>query len=128
MATLIPLILILMTVTGAVYPAIDLTAGERERGTLEALISAPVPRHELLFAKYLAVLSVAMLTAVANLTSMIVTAYSSGIEKLLFGSGGVSVATIALMLGLLFVFAAFFAAVILILTSFARSFKRRRPI
>lgn len=123
MATLIPLILILMTVTGAVYPAIDLTAGERERGTLEALISAPVPRHELLFAKYLAVLSVAILTAVANLTSMVVTAYSSGMEQLLFGSAGINLRMLGLMLGLLTVFAGFFAAVILILTSFARSFK-----
>ena len=123
MATLIPLILILMTVTGAVYPAIDLTAGERERGTLEALISAPVPRHELLFAKYLAVVSVAMLTALANLTSMVITAYSSGLENLLFGSGGISLRMLSLIFGLLFVFASFFSAVILILTSFARSFK-----
>src|SRR5262249_53209183 len=38
LAGLIPLILILMTITGAVYPAIDLTAGERERGTLETLV------------------------------------------------------------------------------------------
>ncbi|MBC8116067.1 MAG: CPBP family intramembrane metalloprotease, partial [Candidatus Saccharimonas sp.] len=123
LATLIPLILILMTVTGAVYPAIDLTAGERERGTLEALVAAPVPRHELLFAKYIAVLSVAMLTAVANLLSMVVTAYASGLEGLLFGSSGLSIRVIASTLGLLCVFAAFFSAVILVLTSFARSFK-----
>lgn len=123
LATLVPLILILMTVTGAVYPAIDLTAGERERGTLEALVSAPVPRHELLFAKYLAVLSVAMLTALANLFSMVVTAYASGLEGLLFGTGGLSVRVIVCTLGLLCVFAAFFSAVILVLTSFARSFK-----
>ena len=123
MATLIPLILILMTVTGAVYPAIDLTAGERERGTLEALISAPVPRHELLFAKYLAVLFVALLTALANLLSMVVTAYSAGMENLLFGSGGISIRLLGLIFGLLVVFAGFFSAVILILTSFARSFK-----
>lgn len=123
LATLVPLILILMTVTGAVYPAIDLTAGERERGTLEALVSAPVPRHELLFAKYLAVVCVAILTAVANLISMIVTAYSSGLEGLLFGAAGLSLRLILLTLGLLFVFAAFFSAVILVLTSFARSFK-----
>lgn len=123
MGTLIPLILILMTVTGAVYPAIDLTAGERERGTLEALISAPVPRHELLFAKYLAVLTVALLTALANLTSMVITAYSSGLETLLFGPGGISLRMLSQIFGLLFVFAGFFSAVILILTSFARSFK-----
>lgn len=123
LATLVPLILILMTVTGAVYPAIDLTAGERERGTLEALIASPVPRHELLFAKYVAVVSVAVLTALANLFSMIVTAYASGLEGLLFGSAGLTVRLVVLTLGLLFVFAAFFSAVILILTSFARSFK-----
>jgi sodium transport system permease protein len=123
LATLVPLILILMTVTGAVYPAIDLTAGERERGTLEALVSSPVPRHELLFAKYLAVVSVAVLTALANLTSMVVTAYASGLEGLLFGTAGLSIRLIASTLGLLIVFAAFFSAVILILTSFARSFK-----
>ena len=46
LASLVPLILILMTITGAVYPAIDLTAGERERGTLEILVAAPVPRLE----------------------------------------------------------------------------------
>ncbi len=123
LATLVPLILILMTVTGAVYPAIDLTAGERERGTLEALVASPVPRHELLFAKYIAVVSVAVLTALANLLSMIVTAYASGLEGLLFGSAGLSLRLILSTLGLLFVFAAFFSAVILILTSFARSFK-----
>ena len=123
MASLIPLILILMTVTGTVYPAIDLTAGERERGTLEALISAPVPRHELLFAKYIAVLAVALLTALANLFSMVLTAYSLGLEHLMFATGGISLRMIGLIFGLLIVFAGFFAAVILILTSFARSFK-----
>ena len=67
LAALIPLVLVLMTVTGAVYPAIDLTAGERERGTLEMLIAAPVPRLGLLLAKYAAVLTVALLTALVNL-------------------------------------------------------------
>ena len=79
LAALIPLILVLMTVTGAVYPAIDLTAGERERGTLETLIAAPVPRLGLLFAKYVAVLTVALLTAVVNLIGMTITAHSSGL-------------------------------------------------
>src|SRR5262249_38270174 len=42
LAVLVPLVLILMTMTGAVYPAIDLTAGERERGTLEMLMATPI--------------------------------------------------------------------------------------
>src|SRR5207302_4215612 len=73
LASLVPLILILMTITGAVYPAIDLTAGERERGTLEILVAAPVPRLGLLFAKYVTVLTVAVMTALINLTMMIIT-------------------------------------------------------
>lgn len=123
LSTLVPLILILMTVTGAVYPAIDLTAGERERGTLEALISAPVRREELLLAKYVAVLSVALLTAIANLTAMTATAYATGLESLLFGRGGLSPLLILKVFGVLAVFAGFFSSVLLAVTSFARSFK-----
>lgn len=123
LATLVPLVLILMTVTGAVYPAIDLTAGERERGTLEPLMAAPVSRSQVLVAKYLAVLTVALMTALVNLSAMVATAYGTGLERMLFGSAGLSVQLIALMLLLLTVFAGFFSAVILAITSIARSFK-----
>jgi sodium transport system permease protein len=122
LASLVPLILILMTVTGAVYPAIDLTAGERERGTLEILVAAPVPRFSLLTAKYLAVVTVAVLTAVVNLVSMTITLQVSGLGKQLFG-GGLTSLVIVQLLALLLLFAAFFSAVLLSLTSFARSFK-----
>ena len=123
LASLVPLILILMTITGAVYPAIDLTAGERERGTLEALMAAPVPRLSLLLAKYIAVLSVAMLTAVVNIVGMTVTVLSTGLAPVLFGEHGLSADSIAIVFLLLLLFAAFFSAVLLCVTSFARSFK-----
>lgn len=123
LAALIPLILVLMTVTGAVYPAIDLTAGERERGTLEMLIAAPVPRAGLLMAKYVAVLTVAVLTAVVNLTGMAITSHSTGLNASLFGGAGLSLTVIAKVLLLLGLFAAFFSAVLLAITSYARSFK-----
>jgi ABC-2 type transport system permease protein/sodium transport system permease protein len=120
---LVPLILILMTITGAVYPAIDLTAGERERGTLEILAAAPVPRLSVLFAKYVAVFAVATLTALINLGTMTVTLYVSGVGEALFGVGGLSPLVFVQVLGLLLLFAAFFSAMLLVLTSFARSFK-----
>lgn len=119
---LVPLILILMTMTGAVYPAIDLTAGERERGTLEILVAAPIPRLAVLFAKYVAVLTVALLTALANLVMMALTLGTTGMGKQLFEESfnfGVLMQVLALMV----LFAAFFSAVLLTLTSFARSFK-----
>jgi sodium transport system permease protein len=121
--TLVPLVLLLMTITGAVYPAIDVTAGERERGTLEALVAAPVSRIGLLVAKYVAVLSVALLTAVMNLFAMFFTIYSTGLSSVLFGPAGISFGLILQILGLLLLFASFFSAVLLAITSFARSFK-----
>ena len=123
LAALIPLILVLMTVTGAVYPAIDLTAGERERGTLEMLIAAPVPRVGLLLAKYVAVLAVALLTALVNLTGMAITSHSTGLNVSLFGGAGLSLPVVIKVLLLLALFAAFFSAVLLAITSCARSFK-----
>jgi ABC-2 type transport system permease protein/sodium transport system permease protein len=123
MATLVPLILILMTITGAVYPAIDLTAGERERGTLESLMAAPLPRLSMLLAKYFAVLTVALLTAGANLAGMSITVYSTGLGPMLFGERGLTPAAVLIVLSLLVLFAAFFSALLLAVTSFARSFK-----
>jgi sodium transport system permease protein len=123
LAALVPLILILMTITGAVYPAIDLTAGERERGTLEILVAAPVSRFELLTAKYFSVVAVAVLTALVNLVCMVLTLRFSGLGRALFGDEGLSPGMVAQVLALLLLFAAFFSAVLLSLTSFARSFK-----
>jgi sodium transport system permease protein len=127
-AAVIPFVLILMTVTGAVYPAIDLTAGERERGTLEILMAAPIPRVGVLFAKYVAVLCVALLTAAANLLTMTITISASGMGSLLFGEGGVSAGVVAAVFGLLLLFAAFFSAVLLVITSSARSFKEAQAL
>ncbi len=121
--TLIPFILVLMTITGAVYPAIDLTAGERERGTMEALVAAPIPRMRILFAKFVAVLTVAMLTATLNLIGMLTTIWAFQFEGMIFQSGKFSLIAISQVFALLLLFAAFFSAVLLAVTSFARSFK-----
>ncbi|MFT5527579.1 MAG: sodium transport system permease protein [Pirellulaceae bacterium] len=121
--TLLPLILVLMTVTGAVYPAIDLTAGERERGTLELLIATPMPRIYILLAKYVAVMVVALLTATINLMAMTAAVYFSGLGQALFRDGDLTPATLGIVGLLLLVFACFFSALLLAVTSIARSFK-----
>ncbi len=123
LATMVPLVLVLMTMAGAVYPAIDLTAGERERGTMEALIVSPTPAYALLLAKYSAVVTVALLTALANLSAMTVTLWVSGIGKLIFGDDALSMGVIGTILVLLVLFTMFFASLLLAVTSFAKSFK-----
>ena len=122
LAGLIPLVLVLMTITGAVYPAIDLTAGERERGTLETLMAAPIPRFWILFSKFVAVVTVALLTAILNLLGMFATIWAFQLDKQL-GLEVFNLATMVQILLLLVLFAGFFSAVLLVVTSFAKSFK-----
>lgn len=70
LAPVIGILLILLSLVGAFYPAIDLIAGERERGTLEALLCTPTGRLELLGGKYLCLIVLALLSCVLNLCSM----------------------------------------------------------
>ena len=50
-----------------VYPAVDLCAGEKERGTLETLLSSPAARMEIVWGKLLTVMSFSMATSMLNL-------------------------------------------------------------
>ncbi|MFT7632967.1 MAG: sodium transport system permease protein, partial [Mariniblastus sp.] len=122
LASIVPLILVLMTITGAVYPAIDLTAGERERGTLETLMAAPIPRMGILCSKFVAVWTVAVLTAMLNLIGMFATVWAFQLDKQ-FGGGMFNLTVMFQVLLLLILFAAFFSALLLVVTSFAKSFK-----
>ncbi len=69
----LPALVVLMVLLGAFYPAIDVTAGERERGTLETLLAAPMRRFDLLLGKVLAVTLLAAATGLLNLVSMSLT-------------------------------------------------------
>ncbi|HEX4510320.1 MAG TPA: ABC transporter permease, partial [Burkholderiaceae bacterium] len=73
LSKILPLIVVIMTMLGAFYPAIDITAGERERGTLETLLSSPVQRFDLMTGKVLAVATLSLLTGVLNIVSMSLT-------------------------------------------------------
>jgi sodium transport system permease protein len=61
---------ILLCLTGAMYPAIDLTAGEKERGTIETVLSSPISRLDLVLGKFLLVFSASLVTAILSVTSM----------------------------------------------------------
>jgi sodium transport system permease protein len=67
---LIPYLVILMCMTGAMYPAMDLTAGEKERGTIETILSSPIKRSHLVLGKFLMVLTASLVTATLSVLSM----------------------------------------------------------
>ena len=121
---ILPLILILMTITGAIYPAIDLTAGERERGTLESLMVCPVPVIDLVVGKFLVVTTVAIMGATLNLASVTATVYAGGFDQIMAKTGGtIPVGTLLLILLCLIPFAVLMSAIMIAVCSYARTFK-----
>ena len=71
---ILPFVLLVWALTGAFYPAIDLCAGEKERGTLETLLCSPARRREIVWGKLLTVMCFSIGTALLNLASMHTTA------------------------------------------------------
>jgi sodium transport system permease protein len=120
---------ILLSMTGAIYAAIDLTAGEKERGTMETILSSPISRTDLVLGKFFLVLSASLTTAILAIFSMGASFYFVG------RTGAMSskeAAAMQLHIGLptvLSVFlmalplAVFFAAILLTIALFAKSYK-----
>ena len=71
----LPVLLLLWALTGAFYPSIDLCAGEKERGTLETLLSSPAGRGEIVLSKLLTIMTFSVLTSMLNILCVGATAY-----------------------------------------------------
>lgn len=67
---MLPLLLIVLIVLGGFYPAITMTAGEKEHGTLPTLLCTPISHLELLLGKYFAILAIALAGVFANIASI----------------------------------------------------------
>lgn len=78
---ILPLLLVVITLLGAFYPAIDLAAGEKERGTLETLLTAPVSSRQIVIGKFVTVAIIGVIAAGLNLGSMILT-FQTGVLQL----------------------------------------------
>ncbi len=126
---LFPALLVIMAVTGAFYPAVDLAAGEKERGTMETLLICPAKRSELVMGKFLTVMVFSMSTALLNLVSIGMT---GSYMVSLSGKGAFSQIgdmtvpppmALFWVVVLLIPLAALFSALCLALATFARSTK-----
>jgi sodium transport system permease protein len=118
---ILPFVLLIWALTGAFYPAIDLCAGEKERGTLETLLSSPAERIEIVWGKLLTVMIFSMATAVLNLASMGI-AGSLVLSQLPDFGPPPGLAFVWLLVALVPV-SALFSALCLALAAFARSTK-----
>ncbi|MGE0359359.1 MAG: ABC transporter permease subunit/CPBP intramembrane protease [Vicinamibacterales bacterium] len=119
LGSLLPYILLTLSVLGGMYAAVDLTAGEKERGTMQTLLVAPIRPAEIVVAKFLAVWLLSMLSLVANLASLSLT-----VSRLLPADvPGVGLGNLALALVVLVPVTLTTSALFLTLASFARDFR-----
>ena len=119
LGALLPYILLTLSVLGGMYAAVDLTAGEKERGTMQTLLVAPIRPAEIVVAKFLAVWLLSMLSLVANLTSLSLT-----VSRLLPADApGVGAANLLLALVILVPVTLTTSALFLTIASFARDFR-----
>jgi sodium transport system permease protein len=120
---------ILLCLTGAMYPAIDLTAGEKERGTIETILSSPISRVDLVLGKFLLVFSASLVSAVLSVTSMGTSFALLGHSHLMTSSGGQSLnlslgpLSVAAVFFMAFPLAVLFSAVLMTIALFAKTYK-----
>jgi len=127
----LPYLFIIFGFMGAMYPGLDLGAGEKERGTLETLLSSPASRLDIVFGKFLVVLLAAVMTAFLAMAGLFYAVQSipdipqeflTAIKALLTGK------MILMIMSLVLPISAFFSAMILSLSIYARSFKEAQSI
>jgi len=116
----IPFLLVMWMLTGAIYPAIDMTAGEKERGTMETLLISPAERIEIVFGKFLAVVTMGFGTAAWNVFLMCVV---TAVVQIYFPHMLISLSGLALCMLAALPLAMLIAACTLALGIFARSTK-----
>lgn len=120
-------ILVPLCLLGASYPAIDMGAGEKERGTLETLLICPISRISIVLGKFLTVLT-------TGLVGALITVGSFGIWGAIIGSfagmavvqeamSAIAITELILIFSLLLPISAVFAALLLAISIYARTFK-----
>jgi sodium transport system permease protein len=128
---MLPYIFIIFCFMGAMYPAIDLGAGEKERGTMETLLTAPVNRFHILIGKFGVVVLSGLVSASVSILGLFIAIKQSSeipqqfldvIVKMLGWD------TILLVLSLLLPLTIFFAGILLSVSLTARSFKEAQSL
>ena len=127
---LVPYFVIILSLTGTMYPAMDLTVGEKERGTIETILCSPISRTSLVLGKFLMVLTASLSTAALAIASMGLTLAAAG--KMVGGVSQmkttgfqfhVTLAAVIWVFIMVVPLAVLFSAALLAISLFAKSFK-----
>ncbi|MBU4405904.1 MAG: ABC transporter permease subunit [Candidatus Aminicenantes bacterium] len=128
---MLPYLLVIFCFLGAMYPAIDLAAGEKERGTMETLLVSPATRLQIVVGKFLVVTASGIFTALTSVlwlylvfrqSKMIPPEILSVVLKLIEWK------SLLLFFSMIIPLCAFFAAILLSVSVFAKSYKEASSI
>lgn len=127
-----PMVMVIMILMGALYPAIDSTAGERERSTWETTFTTAASKASILTAKYFYVASFGLVAGLLNLAAMAIT-IPMVLGPLLAAEGedvAFRIPLASLPLGLLAaaLLSLALSALMMILAAFARTFKEGQAL
>ena len=128
----LPYIFIIFGFMGSIYPALDLGAGEKERGTLETILSSPASRFDIVMGKFLVVLLFSIATAFLAMLGVLIMVYQflptieTNITQTVMDMLGPR--RIFIIMSMVLPVSAFFAAVALAISIFAKSFKEAQSM
>lgn len=124
---MLPYLLFILCFQGAMFPATDIGAGEKERGTLETLLISPIERNKIVLGKFFTIAFAGVMTALITVASMalwgLVLSQGFALQFVADIMGQIGVLDFVLMFLLLVPVVAIFAAVLLSISIYARSFK-----
>lgn len=120
---MLPLLLMLYSVTSTVGAAVDLGAGEKERGTLEPLLTTKANRVSLLVGKFLAISIMGITMSLASLIGVIITMKQANGMFGNMGEFNLGAGTLVLIMILPLLYTMVFGALQLAISIYARSFK-----
>lgn len=127
----LPYMFVLFCFMGCMYPAIDLFTGEKERGTLETILTAPVNRLHILFGKMAVVVVSGLSSALLGILGLVMSISlvpDIPQEFLAIIQDMLQAKTIILLLAMLIPLAIFFAGVLIPVSSYAKSFKEAQSL
>ncbi len=122
MVFLVPPFIMFTVFIGGVYLAIDATSGERERGSLEPLLTVPVPRWQIMFGKYLAAYAFTTVALLVQLSGFGLAFAAANPDQFTPGTG-FGLATALHLFAIAVPLMAFTVAVQIIIAALTRSFK-----
>lgn len=129
---LFPYVIIIFSFMGCMYPAIDLFTNEKERGTLETILVTPANRLEILFGKMSVVALIGLFSSFLSIIGL-----SFGLKQFSQGMPADIIGTLStliepgniIMLLLMFIpLMVFFAGILTLVTTYAKSYKEAQSI